>query len=242
MPTSSPLRSPSAAQVPCAQDGASAANSTLKDLRGMRYMEFFLVGSEPLDGQIKGTCYNTTGQNLSGGGRDTCPQDVVEKVDPVALATEYGVARVVLNPPRQWLLDWIDIETGAVRQFGPLKATWCAVMNMPKGEWQPYTTTTIARKSAFGFSRGKPIYLLDDPEGNIWVMKSVSPAVNPENTFERIGEIGTRLGVPEGWRFRTRVLEEDLILIPESGVARILRDDLFDVYDLTGKGYSNFNP
>ena len=32
----------------------------------------------------------------------------------------------------------------------------------------------------------------------------------------------------------------DLVLIPTSGVAVILKDNLDDVYDVTGPGYSNF--
>jgi hypothetical protein len=33
-----------------------------------------------------------------------------------------------------------------------------------------------------------------------------------------------------------------LVLIPESGIPRIVSDDLDDVYDLTGKDYSNYKP
>lgn len=231
------------AQVPYPEDGKDATTTTLKNLRGARYMEFFLVGSKPVGDHIKGTCYNTTDLNLAEGSRDSCPQKLVDKLDPAQLAKEYKVGRVVINPPRQWLLDTIDIKAGAVREFGGLKAHWCAVMNMPEGkEWTPFTTATIARTSKFTFAKGKTVYLLDDPDGNTWIMKSVSPSVNSKNTYEDIGNITTRLKLPEGWKFRTKELDKELVLIPESGVARILRDDIDDVYDITGKGYSNFKP
>jgi hypothetical protein len=206
-------------------------------------MEFFLVGSVPVDGNIKGTCYNTTDQNTPSGGRDSAPKALVDKLDPAELAKEYDVPRVFLNPPRQWLLDWIEIPFGVVRDFGGIKATWCAVLNMPKTpEVQPYTPSTIERKSKFGFNKGQTVYLLDDPDGNTWIAKSFTQAVSPENTYENLATLGSRLKLPTGWKFRTKVLDQDLILLPESGVARILSDNLFDVYDFTGTGYSNFKP
>jgi hypothetical protein len=73
-------------------------------------------------------------------------------------------------------------------------------------------------------------------------MKSISPEVDKSNTYENISTIASLLKLPAGWKYRTAVLNQELILIPESGVARILKDNLGDVYDVTGKGYSNFKP
>jgi hypothetical protein len=234
-------------RVPYAKDGENTKPTRWKDLRGARYMEFFLIGGEPVDGEFKGTCYNTTGLNLAEGSRDSCPQAQVDKLDAAKLAKEFGVAKVYVNPPRQWMLDWLDIALGAEREFGGLKATWCAVLNVPKGVEkgkgpEPYKAATIARKSKFGFNKGSKVHLLDDPEGNTWIQKSLTQAVNRENTLEDFDKIGSRLKLPEGWKSRMKVLDEDLILVPESGVARIVSDDLDDVYDLTGKGYSNYKP
>jgi hypothetical protein len=229
-------------QVPYQQDGRDATLRTLPGLRGLRYMEFFLVGSVPVDGEYKGTCYNTSPVPPASGGRDTAPQALVDKLNPADLAKQLGVARVWLNPPRQWLLDNIDIPIGTTREFGGIRASWCAVMSMPKGEWPAFTFTTIARKSKFSFSKGATVHLLDDPNGNTWIMKSVTSATDPNNTFENISTIEGRLKLPAGWKYRTAVLAQDLILIPTSGVAHILSDNLHDVYDLTGDGYSNFKP
>lgn len=229
-------------QVPNSQDGVGATLQTLTELRGVRYMEFFLIGSEPVDGNIKGTCYNTTPYNRAGGSTDSAPQPIVDKLNPADLAKQYGVAKVYLNPPRQWLLDNIDIEAGKVREFGGLKAAWVAVMNMPKGEWAPYTTATIARKSKFSFNKGTTVYLVDDPNGTTYIMKSVSPSVDKSNTYENISAIASRLKLPDGWKYRTAVLDKQLVLIPTSGVATILKDNIDDVYDITGPGYSNYKP
>jgi len=48
--------------------------------------------------------------------------------------------------------------------------------------------------------------------------------------------------VPAGWTYRTRVLDEDLLLVPATGIATIMPDEFFDVYDKTGPGYSNYRP
>jgi len=231
-----------AQQLPNPNDGTPSKLAHLKGLRGVRFMEFFLIGSEPVNGDLMGTCYNTTPYNRTGGSTDSAPAAVADKLDPVELAKQNDVKKVWLNPPRQWLLDNIDIETGKVREFGGLKAVWVAVMAMPKGEWAPWTTTTIARKSMFSYNKGVTVYLVDDPKGTTYIMKTVSPSVDPANTLENISTIASRLKLPDGWKYRTAVLEKELVLVPTSGVATIMKDSLGGVYDKTGPGYSNFKP
>jgi hypothetical protein len=231
-----------AQQVPNPQDGANAKLLHLKNLRGVRYMEIFLVSSEPVNGDLMGTCYNTTPYNRAGGSKDSAPAGAADKLNPVELAKQNDVKRVWLNPPRQWLLDNVDIEIGKVREFGGLEAGWVAIMAMPKGEWAPFTTTTIARKSMFSFNKGTTVYLVDDPQGTTYIMKSVSPSVDKANTYENISTVASRLKLPNGWKYRTAVLDKELVLIPTSGVATILKDNIDDVYDVTGPGYSTFKP
>jgi hypothetical protein len=54
-------------QIPYQQDGAKKELKSLTGLRGLRYMEFFLVGSAPVNGNFMGTCYNTTPFTTAGG-------------------------------------------------------------------------------------------------------------------------------------------------------------------------------
>jgi hypothetical protein len=39
-----------------------------------------------------------------------------------------------------------------------------------------------------------------------------------------------------------QTLDQDLIEVPESGVATIMADEFFSVYDKTGPGMSNYKP
>jgi hypothetical protein len=48
--------------------------------------------------------------------------------------------------------------------------------------------------------------------------------------------------LPEGWSVRVKTLEEDLIEKPEGGVATIMKDEFFNVYDRTGPGMTNYKP
>ena len=43
-------------------------------------------------------------------------------------------------------------------------------------------------------------------------------------------------------KFRTKVLDQELILVPATRVATIVSKEYFDVYDKTGPGYSNYKP
>jgi len=105
-----------------------------------------------------------------------------------------------------------------------------------------YKPTTIERKTDFGFNKANVQFLLEDADGKTWVMKSMGLILDPTQKFEELGALGGRLKLPPGWKFRVAVLDRDLILKPESGVARIVQDDLGSTYELSGPGYSNFTP
>ena len=115
-------------------------------------------------------------------------------------------------------------------------------MNLQEKGGTAYKPTTIERKTEFGFSTGKPVFILDDPQGKSWVMKSAGLIVDPGQKFDQLKDLGGRLRPAPGWKFRVQVLEEDLILRPESGVAGIVQDELGNTYDLAGPGYSNYTP
>jgi len=115
-------------------------------------------------------------------------------------------------------------------------------MNLKKKGGTAYQPTTVERKTQFGFSAGKPVFILDDPDGQPWVMKSAGLIVNPNEKFEELQDLGSRLKTQPGWRFRVQQLGQELILKPESGVASIVQDELGNTYDLAGPGYSNYKP
>jgi hypothetical protein len=75
-------------------------------------------------------------------------------------------------------------------------------------------------------------------------MKGFQLGIDPKYTFEEFVAAGQSQfkNLPAGWTFRVKVLEEDLVERPEGGVATIMPDEFFNMYDKTGPGMSNYKP
>ena len=103
---------------------------------------------------------------------------------------------------------------------------------------------TIARKSAVGWNKGTETLLLDDDKGNTYILKGFQLGIEPQHTYEEFVAAGASnfKKLPAGWNFRIKTLDEDYVEKPVNGVATILADEFFNVYDLTGPGLSNYIP
>jgi hypothetical protein len=228
-------------------DGADAKPFTFKDVRGHRYTEMFLIGGNAITKDLKANVYNTWGLNGGATTGDSCPAALLDKVDVKAVKEQYGVLASYKNGPRLWALDWIEVEMGKELDFGGMKARWVNWLDMKGISTKPgeaaYKNITVGRHTKFGFDKGKQVFILDDPEGNAWAMKSFSLITHPDQKFEDLGTLGSRLKLPLGWKFRAPVLEQDLILTPDKdGIAHITQDDFGNTYDRVGGPYSNYKP
>jgi hypothetical protein len=218
------------------------------NLRAVQYTEIFLIGGNPITGDLRANVYNT--QDLNGyteANKDSSPTPVVAAIDTDAVKKQFDVVGVHVNGPKLWMLDWIDAPVGKEREFGSLHARWVAEVNLKgidlsKPGADAYHVTTVERKTKFGYLKGQTEFLIDDPEGNTWIMKGMNLGVHPVQSYADAADLGSRLRLPPGYKFRTAVLPEDLVLIPVTGTAMIMPDDLNNVYDKTGPGYSNYKP
>ena len=160
-------------------DGADAKPFTFKDTRGHRYTEMFLIGGNAITKDLEANVYNTWGLNGGDTTGDSCPAALLDKIDVKAMAKQYGMLAVFKNGPRLWTLDWIEVEMGKELDFGGMKARWVNWLDMKGISTKPgeatYKNITVRRHTRFGFDKGKPVFVLDDPEGNPWVMKSMQP-------------------------------------------------------------------
>ena len=50
------------------------------------------------------------------------------------------------------------------------------------------------------------------------------------------------LKLPAGWKFRSPILEQDLVFMTDNGKTMITQDELGNTYDRTGGPYSNYKP
>ena len=77
----------------------------------------------------------------------------------------------------------------------------------------------------------------------LWTLDWIEVEMRKELDFGEIATLGSRLKLPAGWKFRSVVLEQDLILTPDkTGTAHITQDDFGNTYDRVGGPYSNYKP
>jgi hypothetical protein len=227
-------------------DDADAVLTRIDDARGQRYGEITLLAEDAATGRRFGSVYNTTGLNDPSAAGDSCPRELWEQIDPDAIAKEYDAFGTRLNGPRLWCLDWLEAMIGAERDFAGLKAHWAAWLDLTDQQHRPgpaaYTPMISRRDTRFGFDSGSTAYVLDDPGGSSWVLKSVNLVAQPGQTYEALTGLGDRLKLPRGWAFRAVALDADLVLTPDNGTAPIIQDDLGNAYDRAGEPFSNDHP
>ena len=228
-------------------DGANAKSMRINMYR-MRYIEMFLAGIDPATGDILAECYGTYANPEIPANMDSAPQALVERLNMKEIAEKYGVLGASLNGPKLSVADWWEIDVGVVRQFGDFRIPWTAQLNLGKGvdvnDVKPYEAKTIARKSAVNWNKGTTVMVLDDPSGNVWIMKGYQLGLTPQKTYDEFMAAGPAnfKKLPPGWKARVVTLQQDNLERPEGGVATILSDEFFNVYDKTGPGMSNYKP
>jgi hypothetical protein len=170
-------------------------------------------------------------------GINDCPQALWERLDAEAIAAEMGAVLVKLNGPRYWVLDGIGpkVETiePVVRDFGGITMRRIAVVDLGKDPRQvPYTERRVDRGAVFFFDAGKPVYELVAPDGTGYVMQAYCVGVDPDLTEESLPGLGERLELPSGWAYRTRLLDEELVVDTSDRVATVLQDEFENSYTL----------
>jgi hypothetical protein len=231
-------------------DGANTKKYHLDNMNRVRYIEVFVVGGNGITGNLLANVYNSSlVPDRDAANKDTAPQAWVESLNTDEIKKRFSALGAAINGPKLWMLDWVDIPLGANEEFNGKTIPWCAELHLTKTELKEmgkfsYKPTSIARKSAFGYNKGSTVFLIDDADGTTWVMKGFELGLKPRWTYDEFAADGAShfKQLPPGWKFRTKVVDQDLILVPETGVATIMPDEFFNVYDKTGPGYSNYKP
>lgn len=231
------------------RDSEGAAFTRLDGMHGTRYIEIFMVGREADSGDLVAACYNSMfAKEGIPASKDVAPQELVAGIDFDRLKKDYGVLGASLNGPKVWTPDWMEAQVGKERDFNGIKAPWVAQLNMANAgavaDVAPYEPMTIARESRLGWNAGAKVMILDDAEGNAWVMKGFQLGLEPRFSYEDFVANGAARfeELPTGWAFRVTTLEEDLVETPEGGVATIMSDEFFNVYDKAGPAQMNYTP
>jgi hypothetical protein len=96
----------------------------------------------------------------------------------------------------------------------------------------PYTEVHVNRGAVFFFDAGSPVYELVDPDGLAYVLQAYCIGVDPTLTQDSLETLGDRLALPPGWAYRSRILEEELVVDTTQTIATVLQDELENSYTL----------
>src|SRR6187551_888647 len=177
--------------APCT---AGAAVRTATGLHDERYCEILeLKGAPP---NATAVVWNTIGLNR-------CPEETWRTFDAAPLARELGDTAVVLNGPRHWVIDTASGETGGVRSFHGIRMRRAATIPIRTAAelvQTTYTDRTIKRRNSWRWKRGRLVYELVAPGGDVYVMQSYSQIRDPSQTIGDLRTLGRRLNLPPDWR------------------------------------------
>jgi hypothetical protein len=207
---------------------ASTPERLITDHRDTRYGEVIAVFAR--DGGFAAEVYGTQMLN-------DCPAELWDTLDATTIAEELGALVVKLNGPRHWTLDGfgtkVEVVEPVLRDFNGLGTRRIAVVEL--GETPsvtPYTENHVNRGAVFFFDAGKPVFELVDPDGTAYVMQAYCISVDPTIDLDALPTLGDRLALPEGWSYRTRVLDEELVIDTSDHLATVLQDELENSYTL----------
>jgi len=218
-----------------------------ESLRGVRYCEIWLFTGTPETG-IAGIYYNTSDLNDAADRMDTCPAALWDPISVKKLEETYDVIAAFKNGPRGWTMDRIDLPVGPVVGFEGLETRWMGEGRLPVGmslavaHMEPYKPLQSHRKSTMTYAAGKPVFILEDPEGVPWVMQAWGNTVDPELTYETLDKLGEKLKPAPGWKFRVATPKEDLVISTPQGFNWIVQDELQNTYDACKDGACNIQP
>jgi hypothetical protein len=200
----------------------------ISDMRGVRYGE--VLAAYVRDAGFEAEVYGTQMLN-------DCPQELWETLDATAIAAEMGAVVVKLTGPRYWMLDGLGQKVAVVepvfRDFNGLTMRRIAMVDLgPDPSTQPYVERYVNRGAVFFFDAGAPVHELVNPDGLAYVMQAYCVGVDPTLSEADLGGLGDRLALPEGWTYRTRILDEELIVDTTATIATVLQDELENTYTL----------
>lgn len=203
----------------------------IDNMRGVRYGEVLAVFAR--DNRLVAEVYGTQMLN-------DCPAELWDTLVADDIAREMEAVFVKLNGPRHWMLDGLGTKVAPVepvlREFNGLLMRRIATVDL--GEQQgssPYTERHVDRGAQFFWDAGKPVYELVNPDGTAYVMQALCIGVDPTmNEPGALDSLGSRLSIPAGWSYRTRILEEELVSDTTKNVAVVVQDEFENSYTLPG--------
>ena len=190
----------------------------VKNTRDMRFCEILVIDEGMVD------IYNTTGLNA-------CPAEDWEGLDPAAIAKQLGVDAIQKNGPHYWVMDSQTLGFGETRTFNGIAARWVAQIDAKflggsKGS-TPYEPFKTCKDQRMVYDAGKAVFEMVDADGKVYILQA-HEADFPMDTLASLGEKMAHL--PAGWSWRSRVLDDALVLDLKAAECNIGNGDEFHQY------------
>jgi hypothetical protein len=172
------------------------------------------------------------------------------------VAKDYKADGSYMSGIRYWVHDRMRLAfSNNVRNFDGLDtrggANAAISADALSGGEQFYSYTPVVCNRTWYYNKGQPIFILDAPNGMTSVIQSYSIIVDKNQKYEDLPNLGSKLTLPEGWKFRTVTLTKDLTVngITINGTPnnwRVTQDDLINTYsacwEAEGQSSCNYRP
>ena len=76
------------------------------------------------------------------------------------------------------------------------------------------------------------MYELVDPDGRAFVLQARCIGVDAQITEESLPTLGAQLSLPAGWSYRSRVLDNELVIDTTATLATVVQDEFENSYTL----------
>lgn len=203
-------------------------SSVPEELRDVRYCEVIPVTREGRT--LTAWVYNTLGLN-------DCPAAEWDALTEEEVNEAFGSVSAKLNGPRFWVLDQLvgsgSSATDDRFTFGGIEMELRASVDTDLREGtvgdEFYVPNEVHRDTVYTYEAGRPVYELTSPEGDVYIMQSYSQIEDETLTIDDLASLGSKLSLPDGWKYSTRTLVEDYELVTV-GLAYVINDELYNSY------------
>eukprot|EP00747_Dinoflagellata_sp_TGD_P185379 gnl/TRDRNA2_/TRDRNA2_41918_c1_seq1.p1 gnl/TRDRNA2_/TRDRNA2_41918_c1~~gnl/TRDRNA2_/TRDRNA2_41918_c1_seq1.p1 ORF type:complete len:294 (+),score=33.97 gnl/TRDRNA2_/TRDRNA2_41918_c1_seq1:59-940(+) len=203
---------------------------------GVQYCEVFVFG----EGGLKKDQGEVWVSKERDDGADPCVNFM--SLTDEAFATAFPEGGLQFNGPRRWMTNCVAPYTleDAMRRGTPQEARIVgditfqmqAMLDPSDDHSTPmkYVINEVNRSVIMVWAAGQTVHELLDSEGAPYVMQSYSNRIDASLTSESLKDLRTRLQLPSGWSFRSRVLDTELTVVGTDGVAQVVWDELQNAY------------
>jgi haloalkane dehalogenase len=120
-----------------------------------------------------------------------------------------------------------------VKTFDGLDARLVAQLEIKSRQKRdPYTENIVARRNQYVYEHGKNVYELVSPDGHVYIMQSYSQEIDKKLNEDGLLTLASRLKLPKGWQYRTRKVDQDLVVRNSGDTAHVVQDDLQNSYQM----------